>query len=138
MTCYDTSGKPRETLAAIEDIAGRVREALVVQRLVSSTGVTDTRKALLAVNEVLFKEMGFRGCTEHYHHPDNWYSVCCSQEVPNAVCLTHTPARDMVTFSYLSAVLKRRQGMPLPLCVLYQAVCHRSGIPDVHCVSTVR
>ena len=62
----------------------------MVQRLVSDTGVTDTRKALLAVNEVLFKEMGFRGCTEHYHHPDNWYSVRCSQEVANMLYASHT------------------------------------------------
>ncbi len=56
--------------------------------------------AIHRINEVLFEEEGFAGNTDNYHDPRN---------------------------CYMSDVLDRRLGVPVPLCLLYAEVARQAG-----------
>ncbi len=57
---------------------------------------------VMALNQFLFEELGYRGNTEAYYDPRN---------------------------SYLNEVIDRRTGIPITLAVLYMAVGRRIGLP---------
>ncbi|HEX7053794.1 MAG TPA: tetratricopeptide repeat protein [Burkholderiales bacterium] len=59
-------------------------------------------EGVMALNEFLFGELGFRGNADHYYDPRN---------------------------SYLNEVMDRRIGIPITLAVLYMAVGRRIGLP---------
>jgi regulator of sirC expression with transglutaminase-like and TPR domain len=63
---------------------------------------SDARTTLLAVNSVLFDELGFTGNSADYFDPRN---------------------------SYLNEVIERRTGIPITLSVLYIEVGKRIGLP---------
>jgi len=64
-------------------------------------GSGDVYPSLAALNDVLFKQHGFRGNEEDYYDPKN---------------------------SFLNEVLERKQGIPITLSVLYMEVAQRIGI----------
>ena len=78
----------------IDRLAGRLRA-----RLAPDAAVEDR---VIALNEFLFDELGFRGNIEHYYDPRN---------------------------SYLNEVLDRRTGIPITLAVLYLEIGGRVGLP---------
>jgi regulator of sirC expression with transglutaminase-like and TPR domain len=61
----------------------------------------DVYQSLAALNDVLFKQHGFRGNEEDYYDPKN---------------------------SFLNEVLERKQGIPITLSILYMEVAQRIGI----------
>ena len=63
---------------------------------------TDVHRAIAVLNDVLFREHGFRGDRETYFDPKN---------------------------SFLNEVLDRRTGIPISLSVLYMEVAQRIGLP---------
>ena len=64
------------------------------------------RRAVQAANQLLFRELEFRGNEQHYDDPRNLY-------------LTH--------------VLRERRGIPVTLAIVYAEVCQRAGL-DVQIV----
>lgn len=66
-----------------------------------ASGSADLYVSLAALNEVLFKQHGFRGNQDDYYDPRN---------------------------SFLNQVIERKQGMPITLSVLYMEVAQRIGI----------
>lgn len=64
-------------------------------------GAVDAEASLIAVNELLFSELGFRGNQEHY---------------------------DDLRNHFLSDVLEQRTGIPITLATVFIEVCQRSGL----------
>jgi regulator of sirC expression with transglutaminase-like and TPR domain len=81
--------------ALLDSFAGDLQEQV---NLKSGT----PERALTAVNEYLFAELGFTGNEEEYNDPEN---------------------------SYLNRVLDRRTGNPINLCVVYLLVARRLRLP---------
>ena len=80
-------------LGEIERFAGRLRA-----RLPADPGIEDR---ILALNEFLFADLGFKGNAKRYYDPRN---------------------------SYLNEVIDRRQGIPITLAVLYSELGRRIGL----------
>lgn len=59
------------------------------------------RRTILTVNQLLYRELGFRGNTDHYDDPRNLY---------------------------LNYVLSERRGIPVTMAIIYAEVCHRVGL----------
>ncbi len=78
----------------IERFTGRLRA-----RLPSGASIEDR---VIALNEFLFDDLGFRGNADDYYDPRN---------------------------SYLNEVLDRRTGIPITLSVLYMEMGRRIGLP---------
>ena len=81
-------------LGEIERMALRLRAHL------PQTGGAEER--IVALNEFLFDQLGYRGNADDYYDPRN---------------------------SYLNDVIDRRTGIPITLCVLYMEVGRRVGLP---------
>lgn len=81
-------------LGEIERLAGRLRA-----RLAPDTALEDR---ILALNEFLFGELGFKGNAKRYYDPRN---------------------------SYLNEVIDRRRGIPITLAVLYAEIGRRIDLP---------
>jgi regulator of sirC expression with transglutaminase-like and TPR domain len=62
---------------------------------------SNPRRTVQAVNQLLFRELGFRGNQDHYDDPRNLY---------------------------LSWVLTERRGIPVSLAIVYAEVCQRAGL----------
>ena len=72
-------------------------------RLRAKVGKADSpEERVMALNQMLFEELGYRGNTEAYYDPRN---------------------------SYLNEVMDRRTGIPITLAVLYIALGRRIGLP---------
>jgi regulator of sirC expression with transglutaminase-like and TPR domain len=63
---------------------------------------SDAEERIVALNEFLFQDLGYRGNADDYYDPRN---------------------------SYLNDVLERKTGIPITLSVLYMEVGHRVGLP---------
>ena len=81
-------------LGDIERMALRLRSRL------ADTGGAEER--VVALNEFLFNELGYRGNADEYYDPRN---------------------------SYLNEVIDRRTGIPITLSILYMEVGRRIGLP---------
>ena len=85
----------------LQDIAETLEQQL------SKSGVRDyPRRTVLAVNQLLYRELGFRGNADAYDDPRNLY---------------------------LNYVLSERRGIPVSLAIVYSEVCQRVGL-DVKAV----
>ena len=84
---------PAPWLARLDAMAALARPMLSEQ--------ADPAEIIGVVNDVLFRDLQFRGNTRHYLDPRN---------------------------SFLNDVLERRTGIPISLCVLYAAVARRVGL----------
>jgi len=85
----------------LQDIAETLDQQL------ARSGVRDNaRRTIMTVNQLLYRELGFRGNTEHYEDPRNLY---------------------------LNYVLTERRGIPVSLAIVYSEVCQRVGL-DVKAV----
>ena len=80
--------------AQLDDWAAMARDRL----LPSATG----EETLLALNHVLFEELGFRGAEDDYYNPLN---------------------------SYVNCVMDSRRGIPISLSAIYLCVARRLGLP---------
>ena len=80
-------------LAEIERMAARLRGRLTAQ--------ADSEEKLIALNQMLFDELGFAGNAENYYDVRN---------------------------SYLNEVIDRRCGIPITLAILYMEVGRRAGL----------
>jgi regulator of sirC expression with transglutaminase-like and TPR domain len=80
-------------LGEIERFAGKLRARLAPE--------ASTEDRVIALNEFLFADLGFRGNTGNYYDPRN---------------------------SYLNEVIDRRRGIPLTLSVLYMEIGRRIGL----------
>ncbi len=76
------------------------RMALRLRTRAASSHAPEER--VLALNQFLFEELGYRGNAEQYYDPRN---------------------------SYLNEVMDRRTGIPITLAVLYMAIGRRIGLP---------
>ncbi len=85
--------EPERYLAEIDALALRLRARLKNQSV---------EERVMALNELLFEDLGYRGNTEDYYDPRN---------------------------SYLNEVIERRTGIPITLSVLYMEVGRRAGLP---------
>ena len=85
----------------IEGYAGEIERfaARLRARLAAGAAIEDR---ILALNELLFAELGFQGNTKQYYDPRN---------------------------SYLNEVIDRRRGIPITLAVLYAEVGRRIDLP---------
>jgi regulator of sirC expression with transglutaminase-like and TPR domain len=81
-------------LGDIERMAHRLRAR--------AQNVHSPEEKLMALNQFLFDELGYRGNAEAYYDPRN---------------------------SYLNEVMDRRTGIPITLAVLYMAIGRRIGLP---------
>src|SRR5215472_8836709 len=81
-------------LAILDDIARMVSPAIGSAR--------SPRDIILALNGIMFLELGFRGNAENYYDPRN---------------------------SYLNEVLDRRLGIPITLSLVYMEIAKRIGFP---------
>jgi regulator of sirC expression with transglutaminase-like and TPR domain len=85
----------------IEPYLGEIeRMALRLRSRAAQTQAAEER--VMALNQFLFDELGYRGNTEQYYDPRN---------------------------SYLNEVMDRKTGIPISLAVLYMAVGRRIGLP---------
>lgn len=85
----------------IEPYLGEIeRMALRLRSRAAHNDAAEER--VIALNQFLFDELGYRGNTEQYYDPRN---------------------------SYLNEVMDRRTGIPITLAVLYMAVGRRIGLP---------
>ncbi len=85
------------------DVGGYLGEIdALALRLRASVRNPSVEERLVALNELLFEELGYRGNTEDYYDPRN---------------------------SYLNQVIERRTGIPITLSVLYMEVGRRAGLP---------
>ena len=71
------------------------------QQLARSNVRDNARRTIMTVNQLLYRELGFRGNTEHYEDPRNLY---------------------------LNYVLGERRGIPVSLAIVYSEVCQRVGL----------
>lgn len=101
------AGSLMESLA---DVVAHVRAAMVTAGLGAATAGRDsfvlhatTRPpaALEVVNKMLFDDLGFAGNDGDFYAPSN---------------------------SFIDVVLKSRRGIPITLCIVYQAVCSGVGL----------
>ncbi len=83
-----------EYLRELERLALRLRA-----RLPAAAGAEEK---VIALNQFLFDDLGYRGNTEHYYDPRN---------------------------SYLNEVMDRRTGIPITLAILYMEIGRRIGLP---------
>ena len=81
-------------LRRLEELARRVKARL--------PRIADPGETITALNEVLFREEGFRGNRENYYDPRN---------------------------SFLNDVLERKLGIPITLALVYMEVARRIGFP---------
>ncbi|CAN8027882.1 unnamed protein product [Ixodes persulcatus] len=122
--CQPLGQVAREAVGArLDDLARRVRALVAFRhpghplaradwttlppttRLSSSKwNPAECRTVLTCVNQVLFQEYGLTGDRNHYHTPEN---------------------------SFIDKVLEKKSGIPLTLCIVYEAVARRVG---VHCL----
>lgn len=65
---------------------------------------SECRSLLLCINQALFHEYGLAGDRQHYHIPEN---------------------------CFIEKVLEKKSGIPLTVCIIYEAVARRLG---VHCL----
>lgn len=70
-------------------------------QLAKAGGRRHPRRTVMAVNQLLYRELGFRGNTEDYDDPRNLY---------------------------LNYVLSERRGIPVSLAIVYSEVCQRVGL----------
>jgi hypothetical protein len=91
----------------LDEIAKRVRAVLSADGVAVAAVPPSVRTMLLAVNQVLFVEEGFR-LAESYADPRQ---------------------------SLLADVLASRRGLPILLCAVYEAVCRRVGVPGIEPVN---
>jgi regulator of sirC expression with transglutaminase-like and TPR domain len=80
----------------LQDIA-----ATLEQQLNRGDLRSNPRRTVQAVNQLLYRELGFRGNQDHYDDPRNLY---------------------------LSWVLSERRGIPVSLAIVYSEVCQRAGL----------
>ncbi len=80
----------------IQDIAETLE-----QQLARGDVRSHPRRTVMTVNQLLFRELGFRGNVDHYDDPRNLY---------------------------LNEVLSERQGIPVTLAIIYAEVCQRVGL----------
>lgn len=73
----------------------------LTQQLARQPQPLTTRRTVQAVNQLLHRELGFRGNAEHYDDPRNFN---------------------------LADVLRERRGVPVTLAILYAEVCQRAGL----------
>ncbi|MDA0270236.1 MAG: tetratricopeptide repeat protein [Chloroflexi bacterium] len=71
------------------------------QQLARSAGSEHPRHVVQAVTQLFFRELGFRGNTDHYDDPRNLY---------------------------LNWVLSERRGIPVSLAIVVAEVCQRAGL----------
>lgn len=76
------------------------------QQLARSNVRDHARRTIMTVNQLLYRELGFRGNTEHYEDPRNLH---------------------------MNYVLDERRGIPVSLAIVYSEVCQRVGL-DVKAV----
>jgi regulator of sirC expression with transglutaminase-like and TPR domain len=81
-------------LGQLDELARRVKARL--------PGIAEPGETIAALNEVLFREEGFRGNRENYYDPRN---------------------------SFLNDVLNRKLGIPITLALVYMEVARRIGFP---------
>ncbi len=80
----------------LQDIAETLEQQL------ARPGVREhPRRTILTVNQLLYRELGFRGNTDHYDDPRNLY---------------------------LNYVLGERRGIPVTIAIVYTEVCQRVGL----------
>lgn len=80
----------------LQDIAETLEQQL------ARPGVREhPRRTILTVNQLLYRELGFRGNTDHYDDPRNLY---------------------------LNYVLGERRGIPVTMAIVYTEVCQRVGL----------
>jgi len=85
----------------VEPYLGEIeRMALRLRGRLGQTGAAEEK--VMALNQFLFDELGYRGNAEQYYDPRN---------------------------SYLNEVMDRRTGIPITLAVLYMALGRRIGLP---------
>jgi regulator of sirC expression with transglutaminase-like and TPR domain len=89
-------------LGEIERMAIRLRGRLGQAHAAARAAADSPEERVMALNQFLFEELGYRGNTEAYYDPRN---------------------------SYLNEVMDRRTGIPITLAVLYMAVGRRIGLP---------
>lgn len=71
------------------------------QQLARANARDHARRTIMTVNQLLYRELGFRGNTDHYEDPRNLY---------------------------LNYVLSERRGIPVSLAIVYAEVCQRVGL----------
>ena len=76
------------------------------QQLARSNVRDNARRTIMTVNQLLYRELGFRGNTEHYEDSRNLH---------------------------MNYVLDERRGIPVSLAIVYSEVCQRVGL-DVKAV----
>ena len=82
--------------ALLDDFAGELRELIDPN--------SEPKEMLGAINDYLFRELGFCGNDKNYYEPEN---------------------------SYLNRVLDRRTGNPINLCLVYMLLARRLRLPIV-------
>lgn len=98
--CLMIAQDPYPTLDVERYLAEIERMALSLRaKLPADAGAEDK---VVALNQYLFDELGFRGNTEDYYDPRN---------------------------SYLNDVIDRRTGLPITLAILYMELGRRIGLP---------
>jgi regulator of sirC expression with transglutaminase-like and TPR domain len=89
-------------IAEMDGLAARLRVRLRPERPGQASGTRATEERVIALNEFLFEELGYRGNTDEYYDPRN---------------------------SYLNEVIDRRTGIPITLSILYMELGQRIGLP---------
>ncbi|CAE7497739.1 Fbxo21 [Symbiodinium natans] len=87
--------------ATLEKLAQRAKELGAQRRSTGLPGEDEARTMITALNQALFDEYGLEGNAENYYDPEN---------------------------SLLHAVLARKKGIPISLCVVWAAVARRCGL----------
>lgn len=81
----------------LQDMAETLRQQIARQ----PAAALHARTMVQTINQLLFRELGFRGNVDHYEDPRNLY---------------------------LSDVLSERVGVPVTLSIVYAEVCQRAGL----------
>jgi regulator of sirC expression with transglutaminase-like and TPR domain len=89
-------------MSEIETLALRLRARLKGTDLAGARRQSAAEERVVALNEFLFEELGYRGNTDDYYDPRN---------------------------SYLNDVIDRKTGIPITLSVLYMEIGRRIGLP---------
>jgi regulator of sirC expression with transglutaminase-like and TPR domain len=89
-------------LGELERMALRLRASLAKAGAGARSPADSPEDRVMALNQFLFRELGYRGNTEEYYDPRN---------------------------SYLNEVMDRRTGIPITLGVLYMTLGRRIGLP---------
>lgn len=85
----------------VERYLGEI-ERMAIRLRARVAKIDPVEERVMALNQFLFEELGYRGNAEEYYDPRN---------------------------SYLNEVMDRRTGIPITLAVLYMAVGRRIGLP---------